>query len=140
MSSEIVVSGPRRDSQGRWSPGCEATNPDGHNQYSEETLAARRGRVNRRLQMATLDKLSKPICVETTSRNWANAIMCPDLAPHTARLASERCLPVAKYEPPDDSPPDSSAVQWDAIAEKAEAEVLSEDTSADPVLVVVEDE
>ena len=124
MSSAIVVSGPRRDNQGRWLPGCDPTNPEGHNQWSEESLTARRARVNKRLQMATLDKLGKPLCVETTSRNWAMAISCPDLAPHTARLASERCLPIAKHDQPDGQPPpDSSEDQWAAIAERAGGEV-----------------
>lgn len=78
-----------RDELGHVLLGSATPNKEGRNQFSPDSKQA----VLRRLEKAVLRKLSHPLCVETLSQNWANALMCPDLAPVTARIAGERIYP-----------------------------------------------
>ena len=130
MTSALVVpdrddSQHDRDENGRWLPGCAPTNPGGHNQWSAHSTRAIRARALRRIELALLRKLEEPLCVEALTDNWRNALVAPDLAPHTAKIASERVYPNAAVQAKIDdlarsdggTPQVASADEWGRFAD-----------------------
>jgi hypothetical protein len=117
-----------RNAAGHWVAG-QSGNPEG----GRVVVGRRRVAIAVEEILATLEKGQDsdevPECIQTIAENFVRGLKNPDAHPVAARIAWERWWPTqarGAHDDADPTPPESSASQWEAIAEKAEAEVLGE--------------
>jgi hypothetical protein len=114
----------QREPNGHWVAGTSG-NPSGSNQWTERESWLKR-RAEARLDSRSQELLTDPVCVETIVQNLIKAMECPEELPLSAKIAFERLWPVIqKHELSTDggSAEDSSASQWDELADRAGEQV-----------------